>query len=247
MHQSFSKRVFHICMIISILVLMLFVFGMVALRYEVEGETNLPFSISKIIIISNIIGEEKEDSEYNWDFSVNGINDIYMSIEKNSGYIDTEVIEEIVLSNFNLLLHPNKGQMAIVKPYKEEGHLFKMSQDNIVNEVIYKAGLANNIKKLEIGNQGGILLFRYANLNIGEYKSNEGDTIKHNSSLLSKIGVSKDEIYSTLSFEMNIKLKSEKQYQASIQLKMPIEQMTDEKAGSIEITDLSNIVFKRIK
>ena len=170
-----------------------------------------------------------------------------MSIEKNSGYIDTEVIEEIVLSNFNLLLHPNKGQMAIVKPYKEEGHLFKMSQDNIVNEVIYKAGLANNIKKLEIGNQGGILLFRYANLNIGEYKSNEGDTIKHNSSLLSKIGVSKDEIYSTLSFEMNIKLKSEKQYQASIQLKMPIEQMTDEKAGSIEITDLSNIVFKRIK
>lgn len=247
MHQSFSKRVFHICMIISILVLMLFVFGMVALRYEVEGETNLPFSISKIIIISNIIGEEKEDSEYNWDFSINGINDIYMSIEKNSGYNDTEVIEEIVLSNFNLLLHPNKGQMAIVKPYKEEGHLFNMSQDNIVNEVIYKAGLANNIKKSEIGNQGGILLFRYANLNIGEYKSNEGDTIKHNSSLLSKIGVSKDEIYSTLSFEMNIKLKSEKQYQASIQLKMPIEQMTDEKAGSIEITDLSNIVFKRIK
>ena len=94
MHQSFSKRVFHICMVISILVVMLFIFGMIALRYEVEGETNLPFYISKIIIVSTVNGEEKENPDYNWDFDIMQNNDIYISLEKNSGYSDTEVIEK---------------------------------------------------------------------------------------------------------------------------------------------------------
>ena len=114
MHQSFSKKVFHICMVISILVVMLFIFGMIALRYEVEGETNLPFNISKIIIVSTVTGEEKENSEYNWDFDIIQGNDIYMSIEKNSGYNDTEVIENILLTNFNLVEQPQKGKMAIL-------------------------------------------------------------------------------------------------------------------------------------
>lgn len=247
MHQSFSKRVFHICMIISILVLMLFAFGMIALRYEVEGETNLPFSISKIIIVSSITGEEKEESEYNWDFSINETNDIYISLEKNSGYNDTEIIEKIVLSNFSLLNKPSKGEIAIVKPCEETGELFNMSQSNMVDEITYTGELSTDIKKLNIGNQGGIILFRYANLNIGEYKSNEGDTIKHDSSWLQKIGLSTDSLCATLSFNMNIILKSDKQYQALIQLDMPIKELETNQVGSIEITDFSDVVFKRIK
>ena len=246
MHQSFSKKVFHICMVISILVVMLFIFGMIALRYEVEGETNLPFNISKIIIVSTVNGEEKENSEYNWDFNIAQSNDIYMSIEKNSGYNDTEVIENIVLTNFSLISKPQKGQMKILKPDSETGSLFNMSENNIVEEIQYKGALNTDIKKQEIGNQGGIILFRYSNSNLGEYISNEEDTIIHDSSLLQKIGVTKEELYATLSFEMQITLKSEKKYEATVELKMPIENLIESGTGSIEITDLSNIIFKRI-
>lgn len=246
MHQSFSKKVFHICMVISILVIMLFIFGMIALRYEVEGETNLPFNISKIIIVSTAKGEEKENSQYNWDFDVIQCNDIYMSIEKNSGYNDTEVIEKIELKNFNLIKQPEKGEKVIVKPTSETGSIFSMNENNIVEELEYEGALNTNIKQLKIGNQGGIILFRYANINLGEYKSNEEETIKHDSSLFEKIQLTKEDLYATLSFEMQITLKSEKKYQAEIELEMPIDSMVENGSGSIEITDLSNIVFKRI-
>ena len=246
MHQSFSKKVFHICMVISILVVMLFIFGMIALRYEVEGETNLPFNISKIIIVSTVTGEEKENSEYNWDFDIIQGNDIYMSIEKNSGYNDTEVIENILLTNFNLVEQPQKGKMAILKPNSETGSLFEITENNIVNEIEYTGALNTNIKQLKIGNQGGVILFRYVNTNLCEYISNEDETIKHDSSLLEKIQLTKEDLYATLSFEIQIKLKSEKKYQAEIEIEMPIDNMVENGKGSIEITDLSNIVFKRI-
>ena len=246
MHQSFSKKVFHICMVISILVIMLFIFGMIALRYEVEGETNLPFNISKIIIISTVTGEEKENPDYTWAYDILQNNDIYISLEKNSGYNDTEVIEDITLTNFSLITKPQKGNMAILKPNPETGSLFNMSDYNIVEEISYEGTLNTNIKNLQIGNQGGIILFRYANTNLGEYISNDGDTITHDSSLLQKIDVVKEELYATLSFEMQITLKSAKKYQATIELEMPIDELSEKGKGSIEINDLSDIVFKRI-
>ena len=162
-------------------------------------------------------------------------------------YNVAEIIEEITLNNFKLTLEPKKGQMNILKPSSEEGSLFNMTEENIVDEIRYKGALNTNAQKLEIGNQGGILLFRYANTGIGEYTSNEGEIIKHDISLLSKIGVEKEELESTLAFDITISLKSEKQYLATISLDMPIENLTEEKAGSIEITDFTDVVFKRIK
>ena len=47
-----KTKSFHICMIIVIIVVILFVVGLLVLRYSVEGETNMPFDLSKIVIIS---------------------------------------------------------------------------------------------------------------------------------------------------------------------------------------------------
>ena len=144
------------------------------------------------------------------------------------------------------MTEPQKGNMAILKPSSETGSLFNMSKENIVDEIQYEGTLNTNIKQLKIGNQGGIILFRYSNTDLGEYISNDEDTITHDSSLLSKIGVAEEEIYVALSFEMQITLKSEKKYQAAIELEMPIDELVENGTGSIEITDLSDIVFKRI-
>ena len=51
-HLTKTKS-FHICMIIVIIVVILFIVGVLVLRYNVEGETNMPFELSKIAIISS--------------------------------------------------------------------------------------------------------------------------------------------------------------------------------------------------
>lgn len=53
------------------------------LRYQVEGETNLPFELSKMIVVSTAESNEIEAvADTKWNFSVNQYNDIYLEIQK---------------------------------------------------------------------------------------------------------------------------------------------------------------------
>ena len=54
-----SKKAFHICMTIIIIAVILFVAGIMILKYQVEGETNMPFEITKITLISTSDGVNK--------------------------------------------------------------------------------------------------------------------------------------------------------------------------------------------
>ena len=81
-----NKKYFHICVIISIIAVILFILGMVILRYNVEGETNMPFELKKVIIISSQEGIDKENSEYRWAYNLNQNNDVYIYLEKNENY-----------------------------------------------------------------------------------------------------------------------------------------------------------------
>ena len=80
MEQKLSKKVFHICMIIVIITAVLFAVGIIILRYQVEGETNLPFEISKISIISAVDGKDNKDEANKWNINVNQNNDVYIYI-----------------------------------------------------------------------------------------------------------------------------------------------------------------------
>ena len=63
--QIIDTKQFHICMVALIVIAILFVVGVVSLKYNVEGEENLPFYVSKISIISNVEGFDVEDIENN--------------------------------------------------------------------------------------------------------------------------------------------------------------------------------------
>ena len=78
-----NKKYFHICMIFTIIVIILFTLGMICLKYNVEGETNMPFRLSKITVISSSEGIDKENLENKWAFDVNQNNDVFLYIEKN--------------------------------------------------------------------------------------------------------------------------------------------------------------------
>ena len=94
----------------------MFILGLVILRYNVEGETNMPFNLSKVSVISSIEGIDKENEEYRWDFNVNQNNDIYLYLEKNQDYEKTEIIDSVVLENFNIQREGNIGQIKIYRP-----------------------------------------------------------------------------------------------------------------------------------
>lgn len=105
--------------------------------------------------------------------------------------------------------------------------------------------MESDIKNLKISNQGGIIVFRCANDKIAEYISND-EEINH-SELLKKSNVTQDQLVAKVSFDLSIKTEAGKEYKANISLDIPVEGVIDKGTTSNEITDISNIIFKRTK
>ena len=93
MFRNLNKKIFHIIMIIGMIFVILCVAGILILRYQVEGESNMPFKITKISIVESVEGNAIEGASEKWNLNVNQNNDIYIYIEKNSSYGKTEIIE----------------------------------------------------------------------------------------------------------------------------------------------------------
>jgi hypothetical protein len=239
-----EKKSFHVAMVIIIVVAILFVLGIVVLKYYVEGETNMPFNLTKIILISSSEGNDKDAGENKWAFDINQNNDIYIYIEKNKNYTKQEVIKSIAIENIKVQKEKELGTINFYRPNTlEEGSTFKNAEENLINELEYKGALETNLKNLEISNQGGLIVFRYANDNVAEYISDE-EEINHNE-LLKKANVTEEDLKATLTFDLIIKLESGKEYKANVELDMPVQGIVENGTSSQEITDLKNIIFKR--
>ena len=240
-----KTKSFHICMIIIIITVILFVVGMLVLRYNVEGEKNMPFELSKIAIISSQEGIDDGQTDTRWSFDVHQANDLYLYIEKNNEYDKTEIIKSININNFQIETE-NKDNVKIYKPdTEEENVLFKYKDENIVENIEYLGDVESDLKNLKISNQGGIIAFRCSNNYVTKYKSDE-EEINH-SELLKKAGITEEKLRMSLTFNLNIILESGKEYQAEIKTELPTGNVIEEGNTSIEITDLKDIVFKRIK
>ena len=241
-----SKKSFHISMLIIIVAAILFGLGIVVLRYNVEGETNMPFSLNKVTIVSSVEGIDKDAGENRWAFDISQNNDFYFYIQKNKNYDKEEAIKEVVIDNITVQKENEKGTINFYRPNTtESGGNYKNTQENLIQSIEYKGSLETNLKNLEISNQGGIVMFRYANDNIAEYVSND-EEIKH-SELLQKAGISEETLKTKISMDITIKIESGKEYKASTSFDLPIEGVVEKGTSSREILDTSDIIFKRIK
>ena len=189
-----NKKSFHICMVIVIVAVILFGLGLIILKYNVEGETNMPFKLGKIRIVSSSEGVDKDPGENKWSFDINQNNDFYIYIERNNKYNKQEAIKSIVIDNINVQKNQEKGVINFYRP--------------------------------NITEQGGIF--------------NQRD-------LLKKSGVSEDELKATITFDLTIKTESGKEYKSNLSFDMPVEGVVENGTAAKEITDLSNIIFKRTK
>ena len=246
MYRNINKKILHVIATIIMVAIVAFIIGMLFLRYQVEGETNMPFKISKISIIESVEGIENKDAQEKWSFNVNENNDIYIYIEKNDNYGKTEIIDRVEISNITISRQSELGETKFYKPTEEEKRMFNNLEENEVTELTYNGDLTSNIKEQKISNQGGIVAFRYAINDIAQYSSEEDEEIDH-SQLLKLTNIKNEDIATTLKFDIEIYLKSGKKYQSTIEQEILPEDVIENGTSASENTKLDDIIFKRVE
>ena len=240
-----NNKSFHIVMLIIIITSIICVVGIIVLRYHVEGETNMPFTLSKISVISSCEGVDKEAVDTKWAFDVYQSNDIYLYIDKNSDYEKTEIIQSVCIDNIQIEAK-EKDKVKIYRPDTEaENVIFKNEEDNMVEQLEFLGDVESDLKTLKISNQGGLIAFRCSYDNLVEFKSNEEEIL--HTELLKKANVSLEDIKVKLTFDLTIKLESKKEYKTTITLDLPNENVIEDGVASSERTDLKEFIFKRVQ
>lgn len=240
-----NKKVIHICIILGIIAIILIVAGIIMLKYQVEGETNLPFELSKMIIISTAESKEIEKVDnLKWNFSVNQYNDIYLQIAKNDEYKKNTNIKNITLENFNVEKNNNKENIKLYRANSEG----KITEDetHLVNNILtYKGGKETKLDELKISNQGGIILLRSVNENVCEVRNDE-ESIIHDGTLLAKGNANIEELNYKLSFDIIIETNKNIKYKGTINIDLPTGNVHTEGKAQLEKTDFSDVIFKRM-
>lgn len=239
-----NKKYFHIVVVIVIFAVILFALGIIVLKYNVEGETNMPFELSKISIISSSEGIDKEATNTKWAFNLYQSNDVFLYIDKNEGYNKTEAIKTVNINNIQIQAK-KKENIRIYKPDEQEEKLvFKNKEENIVESIEYIGDMESNLKQRKISNQGGIVAFRCSNDNLATYTSDEEEINHHE--LLKKAGIKQEDLQIKIIFDLSIELQAGKEYKTNISLDFPVDNVIEKGTESKEITDLKNLIFKRV-
>lgn len=240
-----GKKIVHICVILGIIVLILIIAGIIMLRYQVEGETNLPFELSKMIVVSTAESNEIEAvADTKWNFSVNQYNDIYLEIQKNDEYTKNINIKNITFENF--VIEKNSGAENI-KLYRanSEGKVVEDEAHLVGSSLTYKGEKETNLDELKISNQGSIILLRSVNQNVCEVRSNDEEII-HDGTLLAKGNANSEDLNYKLSIDVVIETSRDIKYKGTISIELPTGDVQTQGKTQLEKTDFSDVIFKRM-
>ena len=240
-----GKKIVLICVILGIIVLILIIAGIIMLRYQVEGETNLPFELSKMIVVSTAESNEIEAvADTKWNFSVNQYNDIYLEIQKNDEYTKNINIKNITFENF--VIEKNSGAENI-KLYRanSEGKVVEDEAHLVGSSLTYKGEKETNLDELKISNQGSIILLRSVNQNVCEVRSNDEEII-HDGTLLAKGNANSEDLNYKLSFDVVIETSRDIKYKGTISIELPTGDVQTQGKTQLEKTDFSDVIFKRM-
>ena len=65
------------------LVVILMIVSILMIKYQVEGEKNMPFQLSKMVVISAAEGvDQQEEKTAGWNFDIYQNNDVYFYIDQ---------------------------------------------------------------------------------------------------------------------------------------------------------------------
>ena len=240
-----GKKIVHICVILGIIVLILIVAGIIMLRYQVEGETNLPFELSKMIVVSTAESNELEAlPDTKWNFSVSQYNDIYIELQKNAEYTKKTNIKNITFENF-IIEKDNGAENLKLYRANAEGKVVEDEAHLVGSSLTYKGEKETNLDELKISNQGGIILLRSVNQNVCEVRSNEEEII-HDGTLLAKGNANLEDLKYKLSFDIVIETSRDIKYKGTIAIDLPTGNIATDGKAQIEKTDFDDVIFKRM-
>lgn len=145
MYKKSTQKIINRIIFIVIIFAILCGIGIYILKYEVQGETNIPFEITKIAIAQSVNGIENEGHQEKWNFNVSENNDIYIYLEKNSRYNKTEIIKDVTINNIKINKTDSIGETKIYKPVEDEKVMFKNTNENETEEIVYTGEMESNI------------------------------------------------------------------------------------------------------
>lgn len=240
--NAIKKSIFIAFLIVAVTI----VFSIVV-KYDVEGEASLPYSLEKILIVSKVSTSNNEDPNNLWNISLEEDNDVYLYITKTDEN-STDTIQSVTLDNFTVTKEASIGEPVIYRPTGDLNNLYDLSEQNYLGKSItYKGAKVDTLKTLEIRNEGGTIGFRASLENLGNYVSNNYDEeIVYDGSLFTKAGISVENIRFSVSFDILITLNNNVTYKGTINLDFPNDDIITNHESSREITDFSNVVFKRV-
>ena len=201
----------------------LIIIAIIMIKYEVEGEQNMPFKLSKIIVVSTAEGVEQQGTDKKWAFNIFQNNDIYFYIDKNNEYKSEKqmYIDSVSIENIEVINSPQIGEIKAYMPNSSEGRMYSYAEDSIVDEVLkYNGATRSDSRNLKIGNQGGNIAIRFSNTGIGKYESNDDEQI---------VVINKNK------------------YKAKITLDLPCGDIVENGTANYEKSDMKDIIFKREK
>ncbi len=160
------KKIVYFFISVFIIALIAIIICLLMLKYEVEGENNMPFELSQMVVVSTAEGIEK-DGESTWNFDLVQNNDIYLHISKNKNYTKEELIKGIKLDNFSINKSPAKGEIVLYRPSNSEDKVFEYKDEYKIKDDLFFLGTeSTNLKQLEVANQGAVITFRCTNQNL---------------------------------------------------------------------------------
>ena len=243
------------------------------LKYEVEGEKNIPFELGKIIVISSAtttdvdngqINENKSEDEqkslesnesrennqenaqeekFLWKEKVIQTNDVYIYLDKNSNYKEQQKIKTVKIENIKILQNVKIGKIQVYMPNSIDDSLYKYTNDFLVNTSLTYTGASADNKKT---------------LEIG----NQGGCIcisfantgigeyKSNEDQQIEQGASILEKMNVKNEDLKFKVSfdliievQDKSYKTNIVLDLPIDEVVGKKETHKEFTDFDKIVL----
>ena len=242
---SFSKkRTIHVFVLIFILVMIILIASLLMFKYHVEGETNLPFELKKINVISTAESSITQDEENTWRADILQRNDIFFVIEKNSEYKKDELIKKVSFENFEVTKTNNNMVVEIYKPTTTV-NTYNYSEEYKTQKLEYVGGQSTNTETLQINNQGGLIGFSIVSNNLGEYMFSESEKLPSDGRLLEKTGIKAEDMNFKITFDLIIETESNHKFKANITLDLPTGNILQDGVGTLEDTELENVVFKR--
>ncbi len=244
-----KTKIFHIIIILAIIIFLIFIAYINIVKYDTEGEKQMPFEVSKISVISSVEGENIEGEnpqQVRWNMNISQNNDFYIYIEKNDKYNgrQEEAISSVEIDNFEINKEKNVGENKIYKPDEtSEKEIFKNEEKNEADKIEYIGAAQSKVKNMQMSNQGDLIYFRYTNKDITKYQTND-EELNH-SELLKKAKVKEEDLKTTIKFDLKINLISGKSFKTSVETQVPIEGIVDSGRSSSEINDVNKLIFKR--